>query len=40
MQKLILLVLAAVPAFGQLAQDQKLLDFQNMAALYAKRYAP
>ena len=36
---LILVSLSAV-AFGQLQPDQKLVDFQNLAALYAKQYAP
>jgi hypothetical protein len=35
------LVCTAVPeAFGQLAMDQKVADFNQLAALYAKRYAP
>lgn len=38
--KLILLLLAAMPAFGQLTQDQKVSDFTSLAALYSKRYAP
>lgn len=34
------LALAAPMAFGQMTRDQKLLDFQQLAALYAKQYAP
>ena len=34
------LSIATVPIFAQLTTDQKVGDFQNMAALYAKRYAP
>src|SRR5262249_55336669 len=41
----IILVLAALvtlpqPASAQLTADQRVLDFQNLVALYAKRYAP
>ncbi len=32
--------LMAVPASAQLTRKQKVQDFQNLAALYAKRYAP
>ena len=32
--------LLAVPASAQLTREQKVQDFQNLAALYAKRYAP
>jgi hypothetical protein len=35
----ILLLVLALPAFAQLAPEQKLLDFQNLAALFSKRYA-
>jgi len=37
-----LLLLGAIPnfVFAQLTADQKLQDFQALAALYAKRYAP
>src|SRR5260370_23465106 len=35
-----LAILTASAAFGQLTTDQKLTDFQSMAAIYAKRYAP
>ena len=37
--RLLPLLLVAVPAFAQLAPEQKLLDFQNVAALFSKRYA-
>jgi hypothetical protein len=30
----------AWPAFGQLTMDQKIFDFQALAGLYAKHYAP
>ena len=37
----ITLVLAAVvPVFGQLTMDQKISDFQEIAGIYAKQYAP
>lgn len=36
----VLCVLSAMPAFADLTADQKQLDFQSMAALYSKRYAP
>ena len=36
----LLCTLAALPLAAQLAVEQKVNDFQNMAALYAKRYAP
>ena len=32
--------LVAVPASAQLTAEQKVQDFQNLASLYAKRYAP
>jgi hypothetical protein len=34
------LVCLAAAAFAQLLPEQKLLDFQQLAALYAKQYAP
>src|ERR1700704_6077889 len=34
------LLLLAWPALGQLTMDQKIFDFQALAGLYAKRYAP
>jgi hypothetical protein len=37
---ILILLLAASPGFGQLSVDQKVADFQALAALYAKRYAP
>ncbi|MBI3684735.1 MAG: hypothetical protein HY235_30565 [Acidobacteria bacterium] len=42
MHRILILCLgaAAVPVFGQMSADQKLLDFQQLAALYAKQYAP
>src|SRR5436853_2589305 len=38
----VLALLLAIPhtASAQLLPDQRVLDFQNLAALYAKRYAP
>jgi len=36
----IIATLVASPAWAQLTVEQKLHDFENMAALYAKRYAP
>jgi hypothetical protein len=36
----IIAILVAVPASAQLTVDQKRHDFENLAALYAKRYAP
>ena len=32
--------LVAVPASAQLTVEQKIHDFENIAAVYAKRYAP
>src|SRR5215471_5690737 len=32
-------LLLALPSFAALAPEQKLLDFQNLAALFSKRYA-
>jgi Peptidase family S41 len=39
-QTLVLFALTADVAFGQLTVDQKVADFQSVAGLYAKRYAP
>ena len=39
-QTLILFALTADVAFGQLTVDQKVADFQSVAGLYAKHYAP
>jgi hypothetical protein len=36
----VLVCLAAPGIFGQLTQDQKVADFTQLAALYAKNYAP
>ena len=38
--RLLLLTLAASLGYGQLTMDQKISDFQSLAALYAKRYGP
>ena len=38
--KRLLLFLLALPAYGQLTQDQKVFDFTSLASLYSKRYAP
>ena len=35
-----LFIFAVSSAFAQLTPDQKLIDFQNLAAVYAKNYAP
>lgn len=40
MKLLTILLLLAGSVHGQLLPDQKLLDFQQLAALYAKQYAP
>src|SRR5215204_5601995 len=40
MSIVIVATLVAVPASAQLTADQKIHDFQNIAAIYAKRYAP
>jgi hypothetical protein len=37
---LVLVAAMADAAFGQLTVEQKVADFQNVAGLYAKRYAP
>src|SRR4030095_1774925 len=39
-QTLVLFALTADVAFGQLTVDQKIADFQSVAGLYAKHYAP
>ena len=39
-QTLVLFALMADVAMGQLTVEQKVADFQNIAGLYAKRYAP
>jgi hypothetical protein len=39
-RRLILLVLVATLGYAQLTTDQKVSDFQSLAALYAKRYGP
>ena len=36
----IVATLVALPASAQLTMDQKIHDFENIAAIYAKRYAP
>lgn len=38
--RVIILVLAAANAFGQLTEDQKISDFQNVAGIYYKNYGP
>ena len=38
--KYLILLIAAVPAFAQLTQDQKVFDFSSLGAIYSKRYAP
>ena len=37
---ILLSLLAAAPAFAQMTVDQRTFDFQVLASLYAKRYAP
>ena len=37
---LVLLSIGTVVCWGQLTPGQKLEDFQNLASLYAKQYAP
>src|SRR5260370_591432 len=39
-RSLLLLLLGAISSFAQLTVDQKVSDFQSLAALYAKRYGP
>lgn len=36
----IVAMLVALPASAQLTVDQKIHDFENLSAIYAKRYAP
>src|SRR5258706_722916 len=38
--RLVVSIFVASCAFGQLLPDQKQIDFQELAALYAKQYAP
>ena len=38
--KLLLFLLVTLPSFAQLTRDQKASDFRDLAAIYAKRYAP
>ncbi len=38
--RVIVLVLVAANAFGQLTEDQKISDFQNVAGIYNKNYGP
>src|SRR5260370_41598419 len=38
--RLTLLTLVASLSYAQLTMDQKISDFQSLAALYAKRYGP
>ena len=38
--RVIVLVLVAANAFGQLTEDQKISDFQNVAGVYNKNYGP
>ena len=40
LSRLLLLTLAATLSYAQLTVDQKVSDFQALAALYAKRYGP
>ena len=39
-RNLLLLTLATSSSYAQLTMDQKISDFQSLAALYAKRYGP
>jgi hypothetical protein len=39
LRSLLLYLVLSFPALGQLAPEQKLLDFQMLAANFAKRYA-
>ncbi|PWU00596.1 MAG: hypothetical protein C5B51_24860 [Terriglobia bacterium] len=39
LKALLALVLCAVPALAQLTPEQKVIDFQELAALFSKRYA-
>src|SRR5262249_6392428 len=36
----LLLLVGTLPCFAQLTTDQKVFDFQTLAAIYAKHYAP
>jgi hypothetical protein len=38
--RVIVVVLVAANAFGQLTEDQKISDFQNVVAIYNKNYGP
>src|SRR5713101_5210570 len=38
--RVIVLVLVAANAFGQLTEDQKISDFQNVVGVYNKNYGP
>jgi hypothetical protein len=38
--RVIVLILVAANAFGQLTEDQKISDFQNVVAIYNKNYGP
>ncbi|MDQ2901833.1 MAG: S41 family peptidase [Acidobacteriota bacterium] len=38
--KLLVFFLISAPVFAQLTPDQKISDFRDLAAIYAKRYAP
>src|SRR5260370_39907931 len=38
--RVIVLVLVAANAFGQLTEDEKVSDFQNVVAIYNKNYGP
>src|SRR5262245_27014806 len=38
--KIVLLTACVHPGFAQLTAEQKILDFQALAGLYAKRYGP
>ena len=38
--RFLLLLLLSANAFGQLTTDQKIADFENVAAIYNKNYGP
>src|SRR5438309_11238789 len=38
--RVLVLALVAASAFGQLTEDQKISDFQNVAGIYDKQYGP
>src|SRR4051794_34074950 len=40
LRNLLLMTLAVSSSYAQLTMDQKVSDFQSLAALYAKRYGP